>query len=693
VADAVKAFRTVAAVVLALGTAVAPTAAGRRGQRPGPVTFVEDVAPLLFERCAGCHHPEGPAPFSLVTYAAARQRATLIASVTKNRLMPPWKAEPGYGDFIGQQHLTDHEIDLIQRWVSSGATEGDPRDRPPAPTWTTGWQLGKPDLVVSFPEPYVVRAEGLDFSRTFVLALPVSAVRYVKGFEFRPGRSGVVHHANIRIDPTPASRRLDEQDPAPGYEGLLLPSAVYPDGHFLGWTPGQVAPLLPKGLAWRLSPGTDLVIEVHFVPTGKVEAIQPSVGLFFGDEPPERTPTMVRLGRQNIDIPPGEKRYVTTDSFVLPVDVEVEAVQPHAHYRAREVRGTATLPDGTTKPLIYIKDWDYRWQHVFRYVAPLALPKGTTLSMEYTYDNSAENPRNPHLPPTRVHWGQRSTDEMGDLWIQMLTRTDRDLDVLNGQIHPKQVAEEIVGYETMIRADPAKVSLHNDVALLYQDARRLDNAIAHFETVVALQPGSAAAYYNFATALLTAGRAQDAIEQYRQALRLKPDYVPAHNNLGHALVKVQRPEEALGHFEEAARLDPGDADASYNIGTLRVAQGKMLEAIEPFREAVRRQPDAVQALAGLAWVLATLPSPSPGAAEEAIRLAEHAARLTDRRDVGVLSVLAAAQALAGEFDLAVTTCDAALALEPDAPIAAAIRERQVLYKQKRRFVLRQPAGR
>jgi tetratricopeptide (TPR) repeat protein len=174
---------------------------------------------------------------------------------------------------------------------------------------------------------------------------------------------------------------------------------------------------------------------------------------------------------------------------------------------------------------------------------------------------------------------------------------------------------------------------------------------------------------------------------------LTPGYVLAHNNLGHALLEVRRPEEALGHFEEAARLDPGDADALYNVGMLRVAKGSIAEAIDAFREAVRRQPDAVPALAGLAWVLATLPSPPPGAAEEAIRVAERADRLTGRRDVEVLGVLAAAQALSGEFDLAVTTCDAALALQPDARLAATIRQRQAVYRQKRRFVLRQPPSR
>src|SRR5262249_48526064 len=158
-------------------------------------------------------------------------------------------------------------------------------------------------------------------------------------------------------------------------------------------TPGQVPPLLPKGLAWQLNPGTDLVVELHMQPSGKPEEVQATIGFFFGPDPPDRIPAMLRLGRQNIDIPPGRKDYLVSDSFVLPVDAEVQAVQPHAHYRAREVSGTATLPDGTIKPLITIEDWDFRWQHVFRYVSPFWLPKGTTLSMRYTYDNSETNPR------------------------------------------------------------------------------------------------------------------------------------------------------------------------------------------------------------------------------------------------------------------------------------------------------------
>jgi tetratricopeptide (TPR) repeat protein/mono/diheme cytochrome c family protein len=652
----------------------------------GPVTFARDVAPLIFDKCATCHHPDGAAPFSLLTYAAARPRATLIAAVTKSRFMPPWKSEPGYGDFIGHRPLSDAEIGVMQQWVADGAPEGDPRDLPPPPQWIDGWQLGTPDLIVTLSQPYALQADGTDVSRVFVFPVPLRTMRYVKGLEFRPGNPKAVHHANIRIDRTPASRQLDDQDPAPGYDGLLLHSAVYPDGHFLGWTPGQVAPLLPKGLAWSIGPGTDLVVEMHMKPTGKAEVVEPSIGLYFGDDPPERTPAMLRLGRQSIDIAAGEQSYSITDSFVLPVDVEVQAVQPHAHYRAREVRGVATLPDGTTKWLIYIKDWDFRWQHVYRYVTPFVLPKGTTLAIRYTYDNSAENPRNPQQPPRRVLWGQWSKDEMGDLWIQVLTRSDRDLQILNGAYRPKMIAEDIVGYETMIRGDPSRVQLHDDVAALYLDLGRAKEGAAHFEASVRLKPESSAAHYNFATALTLAGRADEAIDQYQQALRLKPDYALAHNNLGSVLLRRGNPAEALQHFRETLRLDPANAEAHYNVGSVFRSRGGFSEAIGQFREAVRLKPDWLPAVTGLAWLLATAPDAVLREANQAILLAERAVDLSRQGDAGAFDVLAAAYAAAGEFDRAVAAAQAAIELKPAAPDAAAIRRRQELYRQRKPYV-------
>jgi Flp pilus assembly protein TadD/mono/diheme cytochrome c family protein len=568
------------------------------GKRPLPAarqtpaaTYTRDIAPIVFAKCGVCHRPGGSAPFSLISYDTARQHASQMATVTASGFMPPWKAEAGPGQaFIGQPHLTDAEIARIAEWARTGAAEGNPADLPPAPHWTEGWQLGKPDVIVR-PPAYTLQAEGTDVFRIFVVPLPVDQVKFVRGLEFRPGNPRVVHHANIRIDPTPRSREFDDADPLPGYEGLIAHSAVYPDGHFLGWTPGQVAPLLPKGLAWRLQPHTDLVVEIHMQPSGKSEVVQPSIGLYFGADPPERTPAMLRLGRQNIDIAAGDSNYVITDSFVLPVDAEVQAVQPHAHYRARDVRGTATLPDGTVRPLIHIKDWDFRWQHVYRYVTPFWLPKGTTLSMRYTYDNSADNPRNPNRPPRHVYWGQRSADEMGDLWIQVLTRTDQDLEVLNDAFRPKVIAEDVIGYERWIQSEPESVALHDDVAMLYLDLNRPADAVRHFAISAKLAPDSAAAHFNLGTALTVAGRTEEATAEYRRALELKPDYAQAHNNLASILLNAGRTDEAMAHLLQALTLDPKNPQAHYNVAAAYAILGDFDRAVREAQQAVALAPE------------------------------------------------------------------------------------------------------
>ena len=529
------------------------------------VTYSTDVAPLLVERCGMCHHPGGSAPFTLLTYADAKRHATQIATVTASRFMPPWKAAPTDGPFVGQHPLTAAEIALLREWAAQGAPEGDPRAALPLQQWTDAWQLGTPDLVVTLSQPYTLGGEGTDVFRIFAIPIPTDRVRFVRGIEFKPGNAKVVHHANIRVDATPASRRLDDEDPAPGYEGLIARSAIYPDGHFLGWTPGQLAPLVPKALSWRLEPRTDLVVELHMQPSGKPEIVAPSVGLYFSDEPPTRTPAMLRLGRQNIDIPAGDTHYTINDSYTLPVDVEVQAVQPHAHYRAHDVRGFATLPDGTRRALITIADWDFRWQHVYRFVTPVKLPKGSTVSMQYTYDNSANNPRNPQRPPSRARWGQRSSDEMGDLWLQVLTRDDRDLERLSRDFRPKVAAEDVLGYEVEIEKHPQDQGLHDSVAMLYLELGRFEHAIGHFRTSAAIAPSSAQAHYNLGTALTMAQRFQEAEAAFRRALKLDPSYANAHNNLGNVLLAQNRNEEAIEEFREVVRLQPHSEAARKNL--------------------------------------------------------------------------------------------------------------------------------
>jgi hypothetical protein len=550
-------------------------------------TFARDVAPIVFDACVSCHRTGGPGPFPLTTYEEVRRRATQIAQVTRSRFMPPWKVEPGVSHFVGQRLLTDAEIGLIGQWVKNGAVQGDPAAMPTLPAFADGWLLGKPDLVVKPDAPFSLPAQDTDAFRIFAIRIPIKQRTFVTGIEFHPGNARVVHHANIRIDRTPATRRLDEADPLPGYDGLMPRSAEYPDGHFLGWTPGQIAPLVQPELAWALEPGSDLVVQLHLQPSGAVEEVLPEIGLYFTNRTPERTPTILRLGSQGIDIPPGESRYVIRDSYVLPVDVQLLAVQPHAHYRAKEIRGTATLPDGSTRLVMHIRDWDFRWQHVYRQQTPIPLPKGTRLSMEYTYDNSSTNVRNPELPPARVFWGQRSRDEMGDLWFQLLAANESDRARMGAEINAKMTGEDIVGYETMLKVTPNDPELHDDAAMLYLGMGFAANAVRHFQASAALKPEAPAAHFNLGTALAQAGRFDESVRAFRQALTLRPDYGLAHGNLGRVLLVKGDMNEALKHLEEAVRLEPANPNNLLGLGEGLALRGDYQRAIETLERALK----------------------------------------------------------------------------------------------------------
>jgi hypothetical protein len=393
-------------------------------------TFSHDIAPLIWNNCAACHHKGEVAPFSLTSYQDVRKRAKQIAEITESRTMPPWHAEPGYGDFQHDRRLSDEQIKLIADWAAAGAPEGDPGETPALPKFPEGWSLGEPDVVVKMPEAYTLRAERPDVFRCFVVPLEIPAGKYVRAVEYRPANRKITHHALLFLDTTGAGRRLDEADLGPGYS-RMGGIGFLPSGGLGGWAPGAAPHQFPPHAARRIQPGTDLIIQTHFHPSGKIETEQASVGIYLTDEPPTRTAVTIPLGvRSNIDIPPGVKDYTWSDAFTIPVDVDVPAISPHAHYLCKDMKVWATLPTGEKQWLIWIKDWDFDWQGQYLYKQPVHLPAGSKVEMVYTYDNTADNPRNPSNPPKRVRRGEQTTDEMGITFISVMPKTQADVPAL-----------------------------------------------------------------------------------------------------------------------------------------------------------------------------------------------------------------------------------------------------------------------
>jgi Flp pilus assembly protein TadD len=570
------------------------------------VTFNKDIAPLLWTHCGACHRPDAVAPFSLLDYKDVVPRARAIVAATRARVMPPWLPEHGYGEFANERRLTEQEINRIEQWVQEGSREGLASDLPPRPQWTEGWQLGAPDLVVSLPSPYVLRPGPREVFRAFVIPIPLDAARYVRGVEVRPGNRRVVHHASIAIDRTPGSRRLDEADPEAGFSGGMISQGVRsPESRAIGWTPGITPALEPEGMAWRLEKGTDLVIQLHMLPSqsGEIESVQPSVGLYFTDTPPTRMPLDFKLGSKTISIPAGTPDYAIDDSFVLPVDVEVLSVYPHAHYLATEMTASATLPDGTVTPLIWIKNWDFHWQDEYRYAAPVPLPRGTRLTMKYVYDNSRANQPDPARPPARVAFGPQSSDEMGDLWLRLLPATPGDAAVLARAYRANELTKDIAAGERLVAEQPRDAKRHNTLALSYVQAGRVTEAMARLEVALRLDPDHAEAHNNMGHVLQLQGNLPDAIPHYREAVRLVPASDLVHLNLANALQESGAVDEAITQFRVALALNPGVADAHNNLGVALGSVGLLEEAEGHFLAALEIQPDYGDARENLAMLL------------------------------------------------------------------------------------------
>jgi tetratricopeptide (TPR) repeat protein/mono/diheme cytochrome c family protein len=550
-----------------------------------PPTFNRDIAPILYEKCVACHRAGEIGPFPLLTYSDAKKHAQQIAAVTQRRYMPPWPPQPGYGEFQDERRLTELQIRLISDWVHAGTPEGAASDLPAAPHFTEGWQLGPPDMVLQAAAPFNTPASGPDVFWNFIFKTDLKSVRYVRAIEIRPGSQGTVHHANLLIDRTGSVRRL-EKTPGAGFPGMELTinrNPSDPDSHFLFWKPGSVPYSEPDGFAWMLGPGNVLVLNTHLQPAGKPEQVAPSIGLYFTDKPPTRFPILIQLEHDGVlDIAAGTRDFVVSDDFRMPLDADVLAVYPHAHYLGKLLEAYATLPDNTRRWLIRIPHWDLNWQAVYRYREPMFLPKGSVISMRFHYDNSAANPRNPNNPPKRVRAGNQATDEMGHLWLQVLPRGRGD--------RRREIQEAAMRHQ--LEKYPNDFSAHLNLGAILMSRLDMQQAVTMLDRAVTIDSTRPEAHDMLGAALQTLGRTQEAIQQFRLALRLQPDYVNARYNLANALARTGKLAEAVENFRPVAASYPHSARLQNRFGELLLRDGKLTEAVTQFDRALALDPSS-----------------------------------------------------------------------------------------------------
>lgn len=410
-------------VTKAFGCPIEPLRTARSEPKSSDVTYYRDVLPILQQHCQGCHRPGEVGPFSLMTYRQAVKWGEDIRTYTQSRKMPPWKPTNPSGWFRDERHLGDEAIATLARWVDAGMPEGDPKDAPPPRKFPEGWQLGEPDLILTVPEEMTIGPAGPDLFRVFVLPTGLTEDKYVSAIEVRPGNKRVVHHTLNFVDTLGRGRRLEEaekkrtksaseQDYGPGYTVQMGIGFFPPNGSLAGWAPGNVIRPLPEGVGYYLPKNSDVVVQVHYHRTGKVEKDQLRIGLYFSRTPVQERLQPIVLPGPFLRIPPGEANFVVRGAIRVNQPVTLHQITPHMHLLGRKIRADVTFPDGRRMNLIQIDDWDYNWQETYYFQEPIRVPEGSVFTVEAVYDNSEGNPLNPNRPPKPVRFGEQTTDEM-----------------------------------------------------------------------------------------------------------------------------------------------------------------------------------------------------------------------------------------------------------------------------------------
>lgn len=388
------------------------------------ITYSEHIAPIIYDHCTKCHRQGEIGPIALTNYSQVSANGAMIEYVTSIKYMPPWRPDNSYTHFIGENVLTDSQIQQISDWVQGGMPQGNPALEPPLPEFPTGSQVGAPDLVLTMAEPFTHQGNNTDQYQIFVLPTGLTEDKDISAIEVRADNKAICHHAILGVDISGTGAELDAETPEYGYPGFGGFGFTPEDQFFSAWVPGATPLVYPPTLGKKLNAGSDLLIQMHYGPTSVTQTDQTSVNIFYADDPIQRYIITYPISLQDLEvpflIPPNEVKsfHGTVD---VPLGVSLIGIAPHAHLLGKSYKVFATSPNlQDTIPLINIPEWNFNWQGLYAYPNPVHIPAGYKVHCIGTFDNTSSNPLNPHDPPQYVWWGESTYDEMYLCYLQFV---------------------------------------------------------------------------------------------------------------------------------------------------------------------------------------------------------------------------------------------------------------------------------
>ena len=364
--------------------------------------YATEIAPIIAEQCASCHREGGIGPFAMDSHLMLQGWSPMIREVLLTKRMPPTQVDPYIGHFSNARYISDTDLQRLVHWIDAGAPRGgadtDPLTQLQFPN-RREWQLGEPDFIVKAPAHEIPATGVLDYINVEV-ELPFEEDKWIRAVQYIAGDEAVLHHLLSYV--TAPREAVQEESPV----------AVNASTRFLeGYAPGKVdAITFPQNTGVYIPQGHNLSMQFHYTANGRATVDETLLGLYMHDDPPAYenfTESVSGMFR----IPPFAGNHAASAEYVFAEDVVVTGLRPHMHFRGKDMKLSAELPDGSITELLSVPNYSYAWQPTYVLEEPVNLPAGTMVHVTGTFDNSEHNPANPD-PSKELTFGLQSWDEM-----------------------------------------------------------------------------------------------------------------------------------------------------------------------------------------------------------------------------------------------------------------------------------------